>query len=141
MNKLEYRCEAATDSFAEEGVKSCETSNIGYQQSQFATAAQTDKLSGVRGVITMHTCTTACSGANCNNAWPGQPTCYTCDHAAGLANDATLGADHCYTDVNAAAACSLYHNNACFVKQSGLDLTSNWAVQSRGGRRQRLSSG
>lgn len=129
MNKLDYRCEAATDSYSED-VKVCETSNIGYQQSQFVAAAQTDKLSAVRGVITMHSCTTACSSNNCNNAWPGQPTCYTCDHAADLALDATLGNDHCYTDVSAAAACADYHNNACFVKQSGLDLTSNWAQKS-----------
>lgn len=124
MNKLEYRCEVAADSFAEEGVKSCETNNIGYQQSQFDTNAQTDKISGVRSVIQLHSCTTACTGTNCNNAWPGQPTCYTCN------DDSSVSADHCYTDVNMAAPCSAYHNNACFVKQSGLDLESNWAVKS-----------
>merc|ERR1712071_196630 len=71
----------------------------------------------------------ALSGDNCNNNWPGQPKCHVCD----LTDAAVVAAnpDHCYTDVSAAQACPNYYDNACFVMQSGLDLTSNWAQKSQ----------
>jgi len=139
LTKLEYKCQAADDDATKdltETQQSCEVTTISVGQTGFANDAKTDYLSAVRGVINMHSCMTVCDSDNCNNAWPGQPTCYTCNSATDVVSDvdATLknvaDADHCFTNVDMAMACTNYYDNACFVKQSGLDLTSNWAQKS-----------
>lgn len=95
----------------------------------FVSNAQTNDATEARGNTNFVTCSTICAGDNCNNNWPGQPKCHVCD----LTDAAVVAAnpDHCYTDVSAAQACPNYYDNACFVMQSGLDLTSNWAQKSQ----------
>jgi len=131
MVHLEYMC-ATT---AMDNAQSCTTATVGTSQSTFATEAQTNDLSGVKSQINVHTCTTVCDSDNCNNAWPGQPKCITCAHDDTDAGTGALlsatDADHCYTNVGVAAACPQYFDNACFVTQTGLDLTSNWAQMSK----------
>jgi hypothetical protein len=130
MIHLEYKCATA----AMDDAQSCTTATVGTSQGTFAAAAQTNDLSGVKSQINVHTCTTVCDSDNCNNAWPGQPKCITCAHDDVDGTGALLSAtdaDHCYTNVNAAQACPLYYDNACFVTQTGLDLTSNWAQKSQ----------
>jgi len=138
LTKLEYKCQKSDDDATKgltETDQSCSTKTIEVGQTQFATAAQTNYLSTARGVINMHSCMTVCDSDNCNNAWPGQPTCYTCNSATDTESDGTTlknvaDPNHCFTNVDMAMACTNYYDNACFVKQSGLDLTSNWAVKS-----------
>jgi len=138
LTHLEYKCQKADDVATKdlsETSQSCSTSTITVGQGNFAPEAKTDYLSTVRGVINMHTCMTVCDSDNCNNAWPGQPTCYTCNSAEDTETDGTTlknvaDPDHCFTNVDMAMACTNYFDNACYVTQSGLDLTSNWAVKS-----------
>merc|ERR1712226_708977 len=139
--KLEYKCQKFDDDMTKdlsETSQACQTQTISVGQSNFANEARTDYLSAVRGVINMHSCSTVCDSDNCNNAWPGQPTCYTCNSATDREDDQdpssplknVADSDYCFTNVDMAEPCAEYYENACFVTQSGLDLTSNWAVKS-----------
>jgi len=135
LTKLEYRCEAAEDNLSETMQTCGEPTTIGFSNPSFASEAQSaNGLSGVRQVINMYNCMTVCDSNNCNMAWPGQPQCITCSSADLEADGTTLKSvadpDYCYTNVAMPAACTNYYDNVCLVKQSGLDLTSNWAQKS-----------
>jgi len=127
---LSFECTADTTE-----VNECSDASIGtnYVNDEdpsipFASPAQTNTATAARQNTHMYTCTTVCTGNDCNNNWPGQPMCHTCSSADA---SASTNPDHCYTDVAAPAACSFYYQNACFVQQSGLDLSSNWAQKSQ----------
>jgi len=137
--RLEFKCQKADDDETKdlaENVQSCSSQVISLgARENFANEPKIDIISGVREQIMMHKCMTVCDSDNCNNAWPGQPTCYTCDSAADMEADGTTlktvaDSDYCYVNVAMAGACDQYYQNACFVRQSGLDLRSNWAAKS-----------
>merc|ERR1712226_561157 len=115
LTKLEYKCQVADEDT--ETTQSCTTSTISVGQTNFHADAKTDYLSAVRGVITMHHCTTVCDSDNCNNAWPGQPTCYTCNSATDREDDADPSSplknvadpDYCFTNVDMAEPCDEYY--------------------------------
>lgn len=124
ITHLEFGCDAES---AMEDQHQCAMNAITYSGSEFIAAAQTDIISGVRGVVTQYECTSAM--AETVSGWPGQPKCFACDSANPPAEEASND-NWCYLDVAMAEGCANYWDNACYVKQSGLDLQSNWAVKS-----------
>merc|ERR1712038_197559 len=136
--RLEFKCQKADDDETKdlvENVQSCSSRVISLgARANFANEAKVDKASAARENIYMHKCMTVCDTDNCNNAWPGQPTCYTCDSATDVDGTGALksiaDSDYCFVNVDMAEACPQYYQNACFVRQSGLDLRSNWAAKS-----------